>query len=273
MGTDAANTVHGRRIEFFGLHHGPAARRCADVDGKGRSARISARLQAARRVRQRLSFVSVHHSDDHPLSAVATGRRLDDRHHGRDRAAFRVGRAVCGPRRAERFARPIYLNKDLAGGVFRRNGEGDYHCSAEEVRAMLRDAEGKSQDLNIVDWAKPDVLDVESLRRYRNRMQSCRPGHVWLGLDNETFLLRIGAMGYDKDGVMRPTRAGLLMFGNEYNIVREFPLYFLDYREKFEVGTRWTDRVYSSSGEWSGKRNPVDKGDLATDEVARLLCD
>jgi len=154
--------------------------------------------------------------------------------------------------RAERFARPIYLNKDLAGGVFRRNGEGDYHCSAEEVRAMLRDAEGKSQDLNIVDWAKPDVLDVESLRRYRNRMQSCRPGHVWLGLDNETFLLRIGAMGYDKDGVMRPTRAGLLMFGNEYNIVREFPLYFLDYREKFEVGTRWTDRVYSSSGEWSG---------------------
>ena len=47
------------------------------------------------------------------------------------------------------------------------------------------------------------------------------------------------------------------MFGNEYNIVREFPLYFLDYREKFEVGTRWTDRVYSSSGERTGSGIPL----------------
>ena len=154
--------------------------------------------------------------------------------------------------RAERFDRPIYLNRDMLGGTFRRNGEGDYHCSAEEVRAMLRDAEGKSQDLNLVDWATPVVLDVESVRRYRNRMQSCRPGHVWLGLDDESLLQRLGATGHDKDGILRPTRAGLLMFGNEYDIVREFPAYFLDYREKFESDTRWTDRIYSSSGEWTG---------------------
>ena len=154
--------------------------------------------------------------------------------------------------RAERFARPIYLNRDLNGGVFRRNGEGDYRCSAEEIRAMLRDAEGKSQDLNLVEWATPDALDIDSVRRYRNRMQSCRPGHVWLGLDDQTFLLRLGAMGYDRDGVMRPTRAGILMFGNEYNIVREFPAYFLDYQERFAVGVRWTDRLCSTSGEWTG---------------------
>ena len=42
------------------------------------------------------------------------------------------------------------------------------------------------------------------------------------------------------------------MFGNEYNIVHEFPAYFLDYQEKFDAGTRWTDRLYSTSGEWSG---------------------
>ena len=42
------------------------------------------------------------------------------------------------------------------------------------------------------------------------------------------------------------------MFGNEYDIVREFPAYFLDYREKFDADIRWTDRVYSSSGEWTG---------------------
>lgn len=42
------------------------------------------------------------------------------------------------------------------------------------------------------------------------------------------------------------------MFGNEYNIVRHFPEYFLDYREEFDPTTRWSDRVQSSSGEWSG---------------------
>jgi len=43
-----------------------------------------------------------------------------------------------------------------------------------------------------------------------------------------------------------------LMFGYEYEIVREFPLYFLDYQEKYDDAIRWTDRIVSSSGEWSG---------------------
>ena len=44
----------------------------------------------------------------------------------------------------------------------------------------------------------------------------------------------------------------LLMFGDEYNIVRHFPEYFLDYREELDPTTRWSDRLQSSSGEWSG---------------------
>lgn len=42
------------------------------------------------------------------------------------------------------------------------------------------------------------------------------------------------------------------MFGNEFNIVRHFPEYFLDYREVLDPTIRWTDRLQSSSGEWSG---------------------
>ena len=44
----------------------------------------------------------------------------------------------------------------------------------------------------------------------------------------------------------------MLMFGNEYDIVRHFPEYFLDYREEMDPTTRWSDRLQSSSGEWSG---------------------
>lgn len=64
---------------------------------------------------------------------------------------------------------------------------------------------------------------------------------------------RIGAAALSRtDAKLHPTAAGLLMFGDEYNIVREFPEYFLDYREILDPKIRWTDRLQSSSGEWSG---------------------
>lgn len=56
----------------------------------------------------------------------------------------------------------------------------------------------------------------------------------------------------NEDKQLHPTAAGILMFGDEYNIVRRFPEYFLDYRELLDPNIRWTDRLQSSSGEWSG---------------------
>jgi len=68
----------------------------------------------------------------------------------------------------------------------------------------------------------------------------------------DEFLIKLGAISHDEDGNLRPTAAGILMFGNEHEIVRIFPHYFLDYQEHFDPGIRWTDRFISSSGEWSG---------------------
>ena len=42
------------------------------------------------------------------------------------------------------------------------------------------------------------------------------------------------------------------MFGYEYEIVKEYPTYFLDYREQMESDTCRTHRIVSSSGDWSG---------------------
>ena len=42
------------------------------------------------------------------------------------------------------------------------------------------------------------------------------------------------------------------MFGEEYKILYEYPEYFLDYREMLDPTIRWTDRLQSSSGDWSG---------------------
>ena len=64
--------------------------------------------------------------------------------------------------------------------------------------------------------------------------------------------MKLGAVGIGSNGRRYPTSAGLLMFGNEHDIVREYNAYFLDYQEQYDADTRWTDRIISSSGDWSG---------------------
>lgn len=52
---------------------------------------------------------------------------------------------------ARREYKPIFINDNLFGGTFRRNGEGDYHCTPQEVRAMLRDATEETSDMKVLD--------------------------------------------------------------------------------------------------------------------------
>jgi predicted HTH transcriptional regulator len=154
--------------------------------------------------------------------------------------------------RAKRDEKPVYINNDMFGGTYRRDWEGDYHCTKSEIRGMIRDATDDTSDMKIVEQFDLSVINQESLHGYRNYHKSYRPEHVFHRLSDEEYLVKIGGAAYDEDGKVHPTAAGLLMFGEEYNIVREFPEYFLDYREMLDPTIRWTDRVQSSSGDWTG---------------------
>lgn len=118
---------------------------------------------------------------------------------------------------------------------------------------MLRDQPEATMDMKVLDFMPIEYISRESVEAYRNRHSAYRPGHPWVKLNFEDYLEQIGAAAISQeDGALHPTAAGLLMFGEEFHIVREFPEYFLDYREMLDPTMRWTDRVQSSSGEWSG---------------------
>ena len=153
--------------------------------------------------------------------------------------------------RADRSYRPVYIDGNPLN-TYRRNGEGDYKCTHEEYQSMVRDASVKTQDMLVLSEMDLSVFNMESVHGYRQRMKYSRPSHVWEQLDDESFLQKIGAIGIGDDSKKHPTSAGLLMFGNEYDIVREFNNYFLDYQEQYDPQNRWTDRIISSSGDWSG---------------------
>lgn len=162
--------------------------------------------------------------------------------------------AITVPR-AGRRSKPVYIGQDPYHGTYRRDGEGDYHCSEEEVRMMLRDREERTQDMRLLTGFRMDAFDYETVRRYRTYLKDFYPEYKWDQYEDAAVLQRIGACGTDKrkdvEGALHPTAAGLLMFGFEDEIVKEFPYYYLDYQEM-----RWDgsieDRIVSNSGKWSG---------------------
>ena len=154
---------------------------------------------------------------------------------------------------AKREQKPVYINNDIFNGTFRRNYEGDYHCTRLQVKAMLRDQTERTMDMEVLDKVPMSDLNYDTIRGYRNSHRTLKKGHPFERLDDHEYLRSIGAAAIsDEDGQLHPTAAGMLMFGDEYNIVRHFPEYFLDYREELDPTIRWTDRIQSSSGEWSG---------------------
>ncbi len=69
--------------------------------------------------------------------------------------------------RAERTARPVYVGMDPKSGTFRRNHEGDYHCSLDEMSLMFRDAAYVTQDAKVLDKMDMMVFCKDTVKGYR----------------------------------------------------------------------------------------------------------
>lgn len=65
--------------------------------------------------------------------------------------------------RAESSVRPVYLNNNLSRGTFKRNHEGDYHCTEQELKMMLRDANEAGNDRMILEYYTMDDIDIPTL--------------------------------------------------------------------------------------------------------------
>ncbi len=161
--------------------------------------------------------------------------------------------AISVPR-AKRTERPVYTGQNPLAGTYRRNHEGDYHCSQQEVKRMLSDqSEETSADRKILENFTFDDLDHRSFKEYRNRFASHKPDHSWLLEDDLSLLKNLGGFRKErKSDLEGVTVAGILMFGKDETIREALPQYQVDYREKFssDPQVRWTDRV-TIDGTWN----------------------
>ena len=90
--------------------------------------------------------------------------------------------------RAEREMRPVYIGMDPMKGTYRRNHDGDFHCTREEVAAMYRDASPVSADTHVLTEMDFSVFNVDTIRDYRTRFMQLHPNHAWTNLQDEIFL-------------------------------------------------------------------------------------
>ena len=132
--------------------------------------------------------------------------------------------------KAKRFDRPVYLDGSIHNS-YRRNGEGDYRCTLDQINAMVRDSEIKTQDMNIIQSLTVSVFNTDSLHSYRIKMSTVKPNNRLQNLSDKDFLQAIGAIGAGDDLLFHPTAAGLLMFGKSEFIKKEYPSYCLEYKE------------------------------------------
>ncbi len=147
--------------------------------------------------------------------------------------------------RADRAYKPVYVDNDTRN-TYRRSGEGDYRCTYEEYQAMVRDAAVRSPDMHLVRSMGLEALNSESVRSFRQRMKLYRPRHMWESLDDTAFLQKIDAIG-DDGGLLHPTFAGLLMFGNHQDILCEYPNYAITYREQLDTKGNWEETPWNGN--------------------------
>jgi ATP-dependent DNA helicase RecG len=156
--------------------------------------------------------------------------------------------------KATRSQRPVFVGQNPLTGTYRRNHEGDYHCTAQEVSRMLSDRSEDPADSQILEHFTLDDLDRPSLQQYRQRFASNKPTHPWLSEDDRGLLQKLGGWRRDRASAQEGlTLAGLLMFGKAEAIQEVIPQYQIDYRENLTADpqVRWTDRL-TLDGTWSG---------------------
>ena len=147
--------------------------------------------------------------------------------------------------------RPVFCGLDPYTGTYRRDLDGDHHCSREEVNSMFADANLASPvDGRILKNFSKDDLDPASIQQYRRRFEQWNPDHVWNSLPEDQFLEKLNVFRKDrKTGEYGLTYAGLLMFGTYSAIMDENPNFFPDYQEIVDKDSRWVNRI-CPDGNW-----------------------
>ncbi|MFU7369522.1 RNA-binding domain-containing protein [Pseudomonas aeruginosa] len=147
---------------------------------------------------------------------------------------------------AQRNEKPVFLDRNPRKAHVRRGGRDDT-CTPDELLRFIRDASSTCYDAEPLDVDISRCFDEATVRWYRARFAASNPGKDTVA-DDTTFLRHWGFL-VEQGGVLRPTRAAILVLGSGEYVRQMLPRMAADvqlYRNtsaEYDSAVRWADRL------------------------------
>lgn len=125
--------------------------------------------------------------------------------------------------------KPVYfLRKGLPKGAFRRIGSSDQQCTEDDLAALFGERGEQTFDDRVLAGASAEDIDPEAIEAYRTLRRRVNPAAEELAWSDEDLLKALSAIRIEH-GQVRPTLAGILLFGTRQALRRLLPTVRLDY--------------------------------------------
>ena len=125
---------------------------------------------------------------------------------------------------AEPYEKPVYIkSKGIEKGAFRRIGPTDQICTREDIDLINRLRSQKKFDETVINNASWKDFDPQAIEAYRRHRKEINPSAKELEWTDKELMIALGAAIETKDE-LKPTVAGIILFGSEIALRRVFPL-------------------------------------------------
>lgn len=129
--------------------------------------------------------------------------------------------------------KPIYLqNLGLPRGAFRRVGPTDQEGTEDDLVALYGGHQLDTLDAAVLADADMGDIDPAALDDYRQLRRAVNPDAEELGWSNDDLLRSLGCAKREDgqvSGQLKPTVAGIVLFGSSMALRRCFPMMRIDY--------------------------------------------
>lgn len=125
--------------------------------------------------------------------------------------------------------KPIFITSlGLPRGAFRRIGPADHACTEDDLIVLYEAHRAETYDATVITDGTLADIDAKAIDEYRRLRAKVNPNAEELSWSDDDLLRAFGCVR-EEGGAVRPTAAGVLLFGTPMALRRCFPMVRVDY--------------------------------------------
>ncbi len=130
---------------------------------------------------------------------------------------------------AQTADKPIFFkNKPLPASAWRRGPNGDYQCHEDDLAQLFQARTINSFDETVLEQGEISDIDSDAVAEFRKERAAINPNAEELRWEDPELLLALNCLKQHR-GTLKPTVAGILLFGTKQALRRSFPMVRVDY--------------------------------------------